>query len=273
MEQQNAKKHSAAGEAPVHGSSRGLSGLYEFDFEDINTDDAWQQTEEDKDIEITDVNGDIVEPEEETYTDPFDAAFEESDEKRRKRLLSFRRKSRKGWNVSVGFFTWVKDLAIALAIVWVVLTFLAGFETVKDTDMDPTIAVGEHLLVIKFSYRWVKPARGEVVCIKDPSDNSIHFSRIVGLPGDKIVINSDGYIYVNDVLLETSYCEEGKTAYIPGQLSYPYRLPDGQYFVLCDNPSASWDSRYRSVSGVALEEIVGKVFGCYWPQDAWRPIH
>jgi len=273
MEQQNANKKNAAGNAPVSGSSRGLSGLYEFDFEDINTEDV-QQTEEDKDIYITDADGNPVEaPEEESYTDPFEAAYEEADQKKRKRILNFRRKTRKGWNVSVGFFTWIKDLAIALVILWIVLTFMAGFETAQNADMDPTIAAGEHLLVIKFSYRWTAPARGEVVCIKDPADNTIHFSRVIGLPGDKIVINSDGQIFVNDKLFETSYCKEGKTAYIPGEISYPYRLPEGQYFVLCDNPSASWDSRYRSVSGVALDEIVGKVFGCYWPQDAWRPIH
>ena len=273
MEQQNAKNQKAAGVAPVSGSSRGSSGLYEFDFEDINTEDVWQQTDEEKDVYITDVNGEEVEIPEEPEEDPFDAAYEKADEKRRKRILSFRRKTRKGWNVSVGFFTWVKDLAIALAIVWVILTFMAGFETAQNADMDPTIAAGEHLLVIKFSYRFTKPARGEVVCIKDPTDNQIHFSRVVGLPGDKILINSDGLIYINDVLMETSYCKEGKTAYIPGEISYPYRLPDGQYFVLCDNPSASWDSRYRSVMGITLDEIVGKVFGCYWPQDAWRPIH
>ncbi len=64
--------------------------------------------------------------------------------------------------------------------------------------MEPSFHNGQRLLVEKVSYRFSEPPqRGQVVIFKYPSDRRRKFiKRIVGIPGDEIVIKG-GYLYVN----------------------------------------------------------------------------
>ena len=73
-------------------------------------------------------------------------------------------------------------------------------------------------------------------------------SRVVGLPGDRVVIDEQGTITINGQKLSTSY-SDGTTTYVPGQTVFPYTVPEDCYFVLDDNPAGTTDSRscvYRS---------------------------
>lgn len=242
--------------------------LYEFNFEDINLEDVEVQGHE--------LPQQIAEEEEK----PQEILTELTPEQEEKRQEKVRRKRerRKGLNASIGFFTWVKDLVVAGLILWIVFS-VAGFESVKDTNMDPTLVEGEQILVFKYSYKFASPKRGELVAIyntasdtADLEDNGVFYARVIGLPGDKIYINGNGQIYLNDILFETKYCN-GTTGYVYGEMSYPYVVPEDSFFVLSDNPASTIDSRYGSVRAVALEEIEGKVICCFWPQESWRPIH
>lgn len=257
MEHNEASKDASAGMPPVNASS-GNTGLYEFNFEDINTEDVGER-------------GTV--PANEPEIDPLQEEEErlQAEEKRQKKL-HFRRRIRQSNKVLTGLFTWIKDLAIVFAIIYLIINFLAAFVKIEDTNMAPTLNEGETVMAIRFSYKWAKPGRGEVVCVKDPEDGKMHIARIVGLPGDKIVIDGDGFVYINDLLFETSYFKD-KTRYVPRQMTYPYTVPEGEYFLLSDDPNSTWDSRYRAVSGVKLEDIVGKVFGVVWPRPSWRPLY
>lgn len=244
------------------------AGLYEFDFEDISVDDLDEKNNRKIAASRDDLNSSNGETERKK---------QELKKSREEKLLR-KRARRKGWSMSVGFFTWVKDLAVVLLIVWLVLS-LAGFSKVQDSNNEPTLKEGEHLLIIKFSYKLTKPARGEMVAVKNAAidgaeeqDNGVFFGRVIGLPGDKVYINGNGGIFVNDKPLVTKYCE-GTTSYIHNEMSYPFFVPEDSYFILSDNPVSTLDSRYRAVGAVSLENIEGKVFGCFWPREAWRPIH
>lgn len=250
-----------------NGAPAANTGLYEFNFEDINVEDLEMQPMEAMPADPTGDAGEAGPTKEEIR----------QEEKRIEKLEGVRAR-RKGLKASVGFLTWVKDLAIIGIIVWLILLF-AGFYTVQDKNMDPTLVEGEHILVFKYSYKLASPARGELVAIKNRAvdgaseeDNGVFFARVIGLPGDRIDIRSNGAIYVNEKLLVTKYCN-GTTGFVYGELSYPYTVPEGSYFVLSDNPASTMDSRYSGVRAVALEDIDGKVLLCFWPRQAWRPIH
>ena len=249
--------------------------LREFDFEDILTDD---------------LAGDVVQTE-----TPAEPAVEEAEdtpspapEKKKKKKAknkpvlneeeAARAKRRKHryirkrlWKISTGNLTWVKDIAIAVAIIWVVQMFIAGYVKVDNTAMDPTIQSGETIVYSRFSYRFSDPGRGEIIAFLVGESKRAHISRVIGLPGDVIMIDEQGNISVNGIAFVTPYCE-GTTTYIPGQVTYPYTVPEDSYFVLCDNPNATLDSRFLSVSAVPKSDIVGKVFFCVWPRQSWRPI-
>ncbi|MCF0135868.1 MAG: signal peptidase I [Lachnospiraceae bacterium] len=245
------------------------TGLYEFNFDEISVEGLEPQPQEKAPLKL------------EIPADPDEVDREEVlQEEIRKEKLGRKRARRKGWSASVGFLNWVKDLAIVIVIIWVLL-MLAGFYEVKDTNMEPTLTVGEHVLIFKQSYRFTDPARGEMVAVRKslPDEEAgeeelieLFISRIIGLPGDVIEINANGSIYVNDILFETSYCK-GSTGFVYGELTYPYTVPEGCYFVLCDNPASTLDSRYNALRAVPKEQIEGKVLCVYWPKKSWRPVH
>lgn len=80
--------------------------------------------------------------------------------------------------------------------------------------------------------------------------------RVIGLPNDKIVIDDNGYVYVNDVKLEEPYL-----TYNVGlsDITYPFIVPEDELFVLGDNRSDSLDSRVTSFKTVKYNEVIGKV--------------
>ena len=170
--------------------------------------------------------------------------------------------------------TWIKDLVIAAIVLWFLTTFVASSITMPDNSMDPTLIKGERYVISKIVYRFTAPNRGDVVAFEyddEHGQTQKAISRVVGLPGDTIVIDTNNDITVNGISLRTDYCY-GKAKFVAGELTYPYTLPDGFYFLLSDSPTSTTDSRYLQIGAVSEEEIFGRVICCYWPMDDWRPI-
>ena len=249
--------------------------LREFDFEDILTDDlagdiGQNETPAQPTAEETeDVPSPATEKKKKKKEKNKPVISEEEAARAKRRKHRYIRK--RLWKISTGILTWVKDIGIAILILWVVQMFIAGYVKVDNTAMDPTIQSGETIVYSRFSYRFSDPGRGEIIAFRVGDNNRAHISRVIGLPGDVIVIDEQGNITVNGLAFITTYCE-GTTTYIPGQVTYPYTVPEDSYFVLCDNPNATLDSRFVSVSAVPKSDIVGKVFFCVWPRQSWRPI-
>ena len=144
---------------------------------------------------------------------------------------------------------------------------LADHYYVPSGSMEPTIQVGDRLLVDKRAYGlrvplthlWLTrspPARGDVIVFEHPVTGEVLVKRLVGLPGDTVAF--DGQQVLVDaapvpqsegpggVLLE----ELGglRHALFPsasqGPAMAPQRIPRGQYLVLGDHRGNSADSRY-----------------------------
>jgi signal peptidase I len=133
--------------------------------------------------------------------------------------------------------------------------------------MYPTLEDGDNLLIDKISYRFQEPERFDIIVFQYPhAQNTYYIKRIIGLPGETVLIQ-DGQIYINGELLEDPYGAEPMEN--PGRAYRQITLGPGEYFVLGDNRNVSSDSRDSSVGNVTTEQIVGKVFLRIYP---WKQM-
>lgn len=82
--------------------------------------------------------------------------------------------------------------------------------------------------------------RGDIVSIKMPNGDK-YVKRVIALEGDTIDI-SGGNVTVNGQVLEEEYAQ-GITDQGIYDITYPYQVEQGMYFVLGDNRESSVDSR------------------------------
>ena len=87
--------------------------------------------------------------------------------------------------------------------------------------------------------------------------------RCVAGPSDWVDLDESGNLYVNGTLLEEPYLTE--KAFGDTNISLPYQVGDGRWFLVGDNRKISVDSRNTAVGCVAGEQIVGRIAFCIWP--------
>lgn len=168
-------------------------------------------------------------------------------------------------------FSFLETVIVALVITVVLYLFVMTPHEVVGNSMHPTYKNGEYLMANKISYKLHKPERGDVVIFKY-SDTQDFIKRIIGLPGDTVMLK-DGNIYINGVKLEESdYLSE--SIYTNGQEylkeGQSITVPDGEYFVCGDNRNHSSDS--RAFGPVKLQNIKGKAWIVYFPFSQFRLV-
>ena len=132
---------------------------------------------------------------------------------------------------------------VALVIVLPIRLYVAQPFIVSGASMEPTFENGEYLIIDELSYRFNTPARGDVVIFRYPKDTSKFFiKRIVGLPGEKLIVESGIITLINSsypqgTVLDEPYLER------TSRDSFSVTLEQNEYFVLGDNRTGSSDSR------------------------------
>lgn len=166
---------------------------------------------------------------------------------------------------------WLKGLLDILETLVIAVGLFAGIDTVSARirvdghSMEPTFVTGELLIVNKMAYKLGSIKTGDVIVFHPPnSPTEEYIKRVIGLPGDHVVIKN-GKVIVNDQILEEPY--------IKAPPNYELDIivdPDG-LFVLGDNRNNSNDS--HSWGSVPLGNIVGKAEVVYWPPKNWGVIN
>lgn len=108
--------------------------------------------------------------------------------------------------------------------------------------MEPTILNGQLVILNKIFYRGDKnPERGETVVVEYPGDpaHKRYVKRVVGLPGEKIIV-INGSVYINSKKLRENYLSFGIKTDQDGR----WELNSDQYFLMGDNRPLSNDCRY-----------------------------
>ncbi len=170
------------------------------------------------------------------------------------------------WRTTVEFILEItKVVVISLAIIIPIRYFLVQPFYVKGASMEPNFEDHQYLIINEITYRFNDPQRGDIVVFRYPKDPRQYFiKRVIGLPGEKVVVK-DGKVYIfNDeykngvAINENIYLDTTVTVG-----NKDIELGEDEYFVLGDNRSASLDS--RSFGAVPKRLIVGKVWLRGWP--------
>lgn len=151
----------------------------------------------------------------------------------------------------------VYALIIVAAVSVLVATLVLPVLQISGTSMEPTLKNGEIVVLVKTS----KPERGSLCGFY--YSNKILIKRVIGLPGDVVVIDNDGNVYVNGAMLDEPYLSDKMLGEC--DLEFPYTVPEMTYFVLGDQRSNSVDSRSSVIGTISQDDIIGKVFFKVWP--------
>ena len=196
---------------------------------------------------------------------------------------------------------YIESLLVTVILALFGTTFVVQAFKIPSQSMEPTLLVGDHLLVNKFIFggreHWYdvvlpyRPVhRGDVIVFKFPYQDHPHYvKRVIGVPGDRIKI-VDQQVYLNGQKQTEPYAyHDPAAAYDPFLYNFPPAskdellfsmqpewsqqifqyvhdgeivVPPGNYFAMGDNRDHSWDSRYWGF--VNREAIMGGPVVIYW---------
>jgi signal peptidase I len=162
----------------------------------------------------------------------------------------------------VGFAVDVLETFLLALILFFGINAVTDRVRVENISMMPTLQPGEFVLVNKIAYKVGEPSRGDIITFhypRNPVENYI--KRVIGLPGDKVVIQN-GQVFVNDQQLAEPYISA------PPAYANNWTVPEGSLFVLGDNRNQSSDS--HSWGYVPMDSVVGKAEFIYWPIENFQ---
>jgi signal peptidase I len=183
-------------------------------------------------------------------------------------------------------------VAVAICLALGVQAWAVKPYQIPSGSMEPTLDIGQRVLVNRVTYHLSDPDIGDVVVFHPPAgaengdkcgarttynpgkeacpeptpeESSENFiKRIVAGPGDRLYIRNGNPI-VNgrpiDQTWDTEPCGGGTACNLPEEITIP---PD-HYFMMGDNRGSSDDSRFWGP--VPRDWIIGQAFATYWPPD------
>ena len=180
--------------------------------------------------------------------------------------------ARRAWGL---MSEWLVVGVCALALALLLKTFLVEVFVIPSGSMEPTLIVGNRVVVYKLGYRLHDINRGDVVVFHQPGQTAQAddlIKRVVGLGGETVEIRG-GRVYVDGTRLEEPYLARAESTYpavpIPGCVNpaEPDRcvVPEGKILVLGDNRPDSRDGRY--FGPVDVDTVVGRGFLKLWPPN------
>ena len=165
------------------------------------------------------------------------------------------------------------DASIFAAVLsLLIITFVVQAFFIPSGSMEPTLAIGDRILVSKFTYRFGPVRRGDVIVFHYPLNPSKDFvKRVVALGGETVELR-DGVVLINTSPISELY----PTALASGDRACtsnygPQKVAVGQIFVLGDNRCNSDDSRFFGF--VPDENVIGKALLVYWPLPRMGVVH
>lgn len=173
----------------------------------------------------------------------------------------------------------IESILIALFFALLIRTFIVQAFKIPSGSMEPTLLVGDYLLVTKFTYGYnipftkkriltfKKPERGDIIVFRYPVDPDKDFiKRVIAVEGDEVIIQNKR-VYINGRELVVPSAVYRDSYILPKELSPrdnfgPIKVPKDSYFVMGDNRDSSLDSRFWGF--VHISDIKGKAFIIYW---------
>jgi signal peptidase I len=193
-------------------------------------------------------------------------------------------------------------LVAAVALVGVRALFVQSF-VIPSSSMEPTLGVGDRVLVSRWDYRFGEIQRGDVIVFDgegvfvpvqvEPSSGLArlgrslasglgvpvgehdYVKRVIGLPGERVACcDAQGRITVDGVPMTEPYLDDGMA---PSAMSFDVVIPEGRLWVMGDNRIVSDDSRARlggpGNGTVPIDQVIGRVRYVWWPLSRSSDVH
>jgi signal peptidase I len=181
----------------------------------------------------------------------------------------------------------VMIVAVALGLALGIQAFLVKPFRIPSESMEPTLDIGQRVLVDRIGLRFSDPEKGDVMVFKPPAgadtdqcgvehpqdeacprptperSDTNFIKRIVATGGDRLKV-IDGRAYVNGRRQDESFARIDPSCGICN-LPREITIPKGYYFMMGDNRGASADSRIWGP--IPKDWMIGKAFMTYWPPN------
>lgn len=151
----------------------------------------------------------------------------------------------------------ISVLIVTAAVVVLFAFLIFPVFRIYGSSMSPTVNEGEIVVSLKGS----RFECGDVIVLS--FNNKLLVKRVMAGPGQWFDLDQDGNVFVDGELIDEPYLTT--KAYGDCNITLPYQIPDGRYFVMGDNRATSQDSRNSMVGCIAEEQIVGKAVFRLWP--------
>ena len=152
-------------------------------------------------------------------------------------------------------------------IIWY---FVLSPRAIDGVSMFPYLHNNDYILVYKLQYISKNPQRGDVVVFKH-SETQDYIKRVIGLPGETIMIQN-GKVFINGSELFETYLDSTVRTQPETTIreAVPYQIPDNQYVLMGDNRPYSTDS--REFGAVPKEYIEGRAVLVWFPPESAKLI-
>ena len=170
---------------------------------------------------------------------------------------------------------WLLVAGCALVLALLLQAYLVQAFSIPSRSMEPTLMVGDRVVVYKLGYRLHDINRGDVVVFHKPDETSHTddlIKRVVAVGGETFELRG-GRVYIDGELLDEPYLEVADSTFPKGPIpgcatdAAPDRceVPEGMILVLGDNRQSSRDGRY--FGPIDADTVVGRAFMKYWPPN------
>ena len=175
---------------------------------------------------------------------------------------------------------WAVTIAIAVAAVLIVETEVAKPFRVPSSSMEPTLrcakpgqgctaSSSDRVIACRLCYRFGSPKRGQIVVFETPeraaadcNAGGTYVKRLIGMPGDIVREDDDGYVWINGNRLDEPYVTDlARAQDSTGERTWV--VPESEYFFMGDNRGDSCDSRVWG--SVPRGNLIGPLIVRYWP--------
>lgn len=166
-------------------------------------------------------------------------------------------------------------IAFIFGLSWALRTFVFQPYEIPSGSMENTIMTGDMVFSEKVTY-YLRPVEpGDIVTFQDPEiPGRVLIKRCIAVGGQTVNL-VDGRVVVDGVVLNEPYTNglpsEPLKAALGTEISYPFTVPAGHFWVMGDNRTNSNDSRY--FGAIDQDTVTGRAIFIYWPFSSFGPLN
>lgn len=158
-------------------------------------------------------------------------------------------RSKKSKSLKKGYFRLLFRTLLFVLVIWLCFSQVLFLKRVTGSAKFPSLKDGDLTLGFRLDRNYQS---GDIVLYT--VDGTEHFGRVLTTAGNTVEMDGSGDVRVNGI------SESGEILFPStdiGTLKYPYTVPEGTVFVMCDHRTETEDS--RTYAAIPVRQIKGKV--------------